>query len=267
MDLKREPYPIIILPQTKYKKKLCIDRLLDRYAELMAVRLVCGSEEDYMLESESGEKVISDCVFANSMANLSMNLAGGVFDTSADVHLRFLPVSEYGTAPWCGAKVDADSFLAEESYSFNVPCFGLGFLVKDIHDRTFPFHKGFKNQQERDDYAKQVDEATTEKEKRYDANIVGEFKKNCPVPVRGRIKVHHSPTNGNYWHITLDTYRPNETDFVQPDGKKQSSDKQMFKALKQDLVQRCEVNSSPNYKISKLVYIRWPYILWASLAG
>ena len=233
----------------------------------MVVRLVSGSEEDYILVSESDEMVISDRVFSNSLANLSMNLAGGVFDTRAVAHLRFLPISEYGTASCSGDRVDADSFLSEDSYSFNVPCFGLSFLVKDIHERSFPFHKGFKNQQERDDYAKQVDEATTEKEKRYDANIVGEFKKNTPTLVKGRIKVHHSPTNGNYWHITLDTYRPNETDFVHPDEKKQSSDKQMFKALKQDLVQRCEINALPNYRISKLSYIRWPYILLTPLVG
>lgn len=267
MDEKREPYPIIILPQRKYKKRLCIEKLLNKYVDLMAVRLVCGVEEDFVLESESGEKVIQDSVFTSSMANLSINLAGGVFDTSAEEHLRFLPISEYGKAQWKGGKVDVGAFSSTESYTFNVPCFGLCFSVNAIHERSFPFHKGFKNQQERDEYAKQVDEATTEEEKRYDANIVGEFKKNSPVSVRGRIKVHHSPTNGNYWHITLDTYRPNEKDFVLPDGKRQSSDKQMFKALKQDLVQRCAVNASPNYKISKFAYLRWPYLLWAPIAG
>lgn len=267
MDEKREPYPVIILPQTKYKKRLCIEKLLNKYADLMAVRLVCGMEEDFVLESELGEKVINDSVFTNSMANLSMNLAGGVFNTSANEHLRFLPISEYGKALWSGGIVDADAFSSDETYSFNVPCFGLCFSVKAIHERTFPFHKGFKNQQERDEYAKQVDEATTEEEKSYDANIVGEFKKNSPVEVRGRIKVHHSPTNGNYWHITLDTYRPNEKDFVLPDGRRQGSDKQMFKALKQDLVQRCDVNASPNYKISKYAYLRWPYLLLAPIVG
>lgn len=267
MDGKREPYPIIILPQTKYKKRLCIVKLLKKYADLMAVRLVCGFVDDYLIESESGDKVVLDSVFTNSMANLSMNLAGGVFNTSADEHLRFLPISEYGKAPWAGGRVDVNAFSSEESYSFNVQCFGLCFPVKSIHERSFPFHKGFKNKQERDDFALQVDEVTTEEEKRFDANIVGAFKKNSPVSVRGRIRVHHSPTNGNYWHITLDTYRPNEKGFVLSDEKKQSSDKQMFKALKQDLVQRCDVNVAPNYKLSRFAYLRWPYLLWATIAG
>lgn len=265
--MQRESYPIIILPRAKYKKKLSIDKLLNKYANLMVVRLVSGKKEDYVLESESGETVILDSVFSNSMANLSMNLAGGVFDTSADSHLRFLPISDYGTAPWNGGKVDTDAFLSDDSYTFNEPCLGLCLNVKSIHERTFPFHKGFKNQQERDEYARQVDEATTDEEKRYDAHIVSEFKKNSLVSVKGRIKVHHSPTNGNYWHVTLDTYRPNEKDFVHSDGKKQSSDKQMFKALKQDLVQCCSINAFPNYKISKSLYYRWPFLLVAPLVG
>lgn len=229
----------------------------------MVVRLVCGTEEKYVLVSESGEKVIQDSVFANSMANLSMNLAGGTFDTSADFHLRFLPISDYGTSPWNGGKVDVDAFLSDGNYSFNEPCFGLCFNVKSIHERSFPFYKGFKNQQERDEYAHRVEEATTEAEKRYDSHIVGEFRKNSLVSVRGRIKVHHSPTNGNYWHITLDTYRPSEKDFVDPKGRKQSSDKQMFKALKQDLVQRCSINVTPCYKIARHFYYRWLFLIMA----
>ena len=265
MDVKQESYPIEIIPQTKYKKRLCVDKLLDKYADLMVVRLVCGTIDDFVLVTEEGETIVSDTVFANSMANLSLNLAGGVFNTNADKHLRFLPVCEYGKSPWNGKAVDANVFKSKESYSFNSPCFGLCFPVISIHKMTFPFYKGFKNQQERDEYARQVYEATTEEEKRFDAHIVGEFKKNNPVSVKGRIRVHHSPTNGNYWHITLDTYRPNEKHFVQPEGKKLSSDKQMFKALKQDLVQRCKINVGPNYKISQRFYLRWPYFILAVL--
>lgn len=268
MNEHQEVYPVDIIPQKRYKKKLSIDRLLGKYVDLMVVRLVPGNIEDHVLITELGERIIQDSVFENNMANLSMNLAGGLFNTSSDAHLRFLPISDYGTAEWKGGKVKTDNFLSEDSFSFISNCFGLCFQVKLIHKRAFPFHKGFKKQGERDAFAKKVDEVTTVEEKRYDAHIVGKFiNKNTPVEVKGRLKVHHSPTNGNYWHITLDTYRPDSMDYVKAIEKQSSTDKHMFKALKQDLVQRCGINVIPNYHISRRIYLKWPYSLIASFVG
>lgn len=74
------------------------------------------------------------------------------------------------------------------------------------------------------------------------------------MEVRPRIIVHHSPTNANYWHMTLDTYRPTDMEYVSPTERQNGSDKKMFKALKQDLVQCCMIDELPAYKIDRLDY-------------
>lgn len=106
---------------------------------------------------------------------------------------------------------------------------------------------------------------TTHREREYDAHLVGAFvSKHDAVEVRGRIKVHHAPTNGNYWHITLDTYRPNSKEFICSIGDRQNADKQMFKALKQDLRQRLIVDEKPHYSLSRREYVRFFYLFLLS---
>lgn len=258
METTLLPYPLDIVPRPSFKKKLIIDKLLAVYADLMVVRLVHGNVSDHILKTDQGEDELAESVFENSMASLSLNLAGGKFDTHPDAHLRFLAKSEYGTSEWNGKRVILDEFSASESYSDNYPCFGLCFRVHDLHKRVFPFHKGFAKQEERDEYAKRVALATDDWKGNPDARLVGAFEsKRQPVVVRGRLEVHHAPTNGNYWHTTLDTYRPTDKTFVRPTGDRQSVDRNMFKALKQDLLQCCEVDSVPQYRISRRQYMKW----------
>ena len=264
MSVAKEAYPTEIMPRKSYRKLLCVDKLLRKYRGLMVVRQINGMPEDYMIVTEGGEEEISTKVFGSSMANLSLNLAGGVFDTDKDAHLRFLPLSEIATASWEGKKVNPDIVKPQDSYSFTSPCFGLCFLVERIHERTFPFYKVFNTAEERDAYAQKAIEATTETEKAYDAHLVGAFqKKGEKVEVKPRIKVHHSPTNANYWHATLDTYRPTDKSPVMPDEDLGNSDKKMFKALKQDLVRCCDINRAPDYRISRFSYTKCRYWLCA----
>lgn len=262
MSEGKDIYPIEILPKSCYKKRMNVDKLIKKYKGLFVVRLVDGKEDDYIKTFKEGEKEYDDKVLGCNMANLSLNLAGGKFNTSNDAHLRFLPTSEYGRAVWDGSSVRQVEFASSENYSFHEPCFGFAFYVNDIHEQTFPFHKQFKTQEERDEYEKKVIEATNKVEKLYDAHLVGKFEgKNKNVIVKPRIKVHHSPTNGNYWHMTLDTYRPTNKNFVQSDEKKSNWDRNMFKALKQHLLQVRKVDNNLNYRISSLFYIRLPYLL------
>lgn len=264
MNVAKESYPREIMPRISYKKRLHIDRLLRTYRGLMVVRQIKGNPEDYFLVTQNGEKELSTTVFGSSMANLSFNLSGGVFDTDNDAHLPFLPLSNDATAIWDGKEVRPEIVEKEDSYSFTFPCFGLCFLVRRIHERTFPFYKVFNTAADRDDYTHKVVEATSDKEKSYDAHLVGAFQeKGGRVSIRPRIKVHHSPNNANYWHAVLDTYRPTDKDSIQTDERLNSSDKKMFKALKQDLVRCCVINKSPDYKLSRCSYTKWQYWLCA----
>lgn len=260
MCIKKEPYPTEILPLPNYKQKLSIDLLLKKFGKLLVVRLVEGELKDYIKVSENGESELDDSVFKNSMVNLSLNLAGGLFDTNSNAHLRFLPKDDEAKAPWNGKYVNPNIVLGKENYKITTPCFGLCFYVREIHNRTFPAYKHFDTEAERDEYAFKVAESTTDEEKKYDAHLVGVFeKRDIPVEIRPRIKVHHAPTNANYWHVTLDTTRPTDKMPVEPTENLSKSDRKLFKALKQDLKRCCTINTNPDYKIPRRIYMKWPY--------
>lgn len=253
-----EAYPTEILPRIVFKRRLCVGKLLEKYPDLLVVRMVEGVVEDYLLNFESGDLVLSEKVFKNSMANLSMNLAGGLFNTSSQGHLKFLPTQKEATKIWRGWLIPKRLYIEPDCYKVISKCFGLCFHVADIHERTFPFHKHFEKSEERDAYAELTAKATSSKEKEYAADYVGAFEsKKKNVLVRPRIKVHHTPSKVNYWHVTLDTYRPTDIYYVRPDEKQDSSDNKMFKALKQDLVQCCHADEAPSYQLGKRDYYKW----------
>lgn len=265
---KKEAYPTVIMPHVSYKRRLIIEKLLRKYDSLMIVRQVKGVPDDYIMITENGDEVLKTTVFESSMANLSFNLAGGLFDTDKNAHLRFLPLSDNATGLWKGNKVEPEIMSLEDNYSFTSPCFGLCFLVKKVHDRTFPFYKVFNTQEDRDEYARKAIEATTQREKEYDAHLVGAFRdKKSNVSINPRLKVHHAPNNANYWHMTLDTYRPTDKNPVAPDERFNNSDRNMFKALKQDLLLCYSIDKSPDYSIKRCSYIKWQYLFLPLLAS
>lgn len=249
-------YPQEIFPKFTYKRRLNVDKLLASHPDLLVVRMVDGDIGQYQSITQGGEQVLTDKVFKNSMANLSMNLAGGLFDVSVDVHLCYLPEKSV-VKPWQGWPIKKSLCSKESSYKRYGECFGLSFCVRKIHNRTFPFYKHFDTQKDRDDYAREVAAAPT------NANVFGEdakcvdvFKsKKENVLVHPRIRMHHAPTNANYWHVTLDTYRPTEVNYIRSEEVK-SADKKMFKALKQDLLVCCTINESPCYKLEKSEYYK-----------
>ena len=248
-------YPEHIISNPNYKLRFDIRTLLSKYPSLLGIRMIPGIIEDYTVESDKGDKVLTELVFQNSMANLSMNLAGGMFNTDKNSDLRFLPISEEAKKIWNGEQVPEDLYLNENNYSFTAICFGLGFLIRNIHCRTFPFYRHFESEQERNEYAEKANFVLSDEEKAYDAHIVEAFKdKKTNVLTHPRIKINHSPTMLNYWHVTLDTYRPTEIEYVSSTEKLNSADKKMFKALKQDLLQNYLINPRPYYRIREADY-------------
>ena len=249
-------YPAEIIPRPDFKLNLDIDILLRKYPRLLVVRMIEGNPSEYYKETEGGQKVLTETVFKSSMANLSMNLAGGLFNTANDAHLRFLPCIEAAIEEWDGNEIPAMLYNSVECYKFYETCYGPCFFVVDIHNKTFPFYRHFESKEERDAYALQVKAASSETQMDYDAQFVGEFlSKKQNILVKPRLKVHHKPTKVNYWHITLDTYRPTDTKLVSPSEKQNNTDRNMFKALKKNLTKCCYTNLNPEYCLKTEDYI------------
>lgn len=249
-------YPAEIISNPIYKQRMRTDDLLIKYPRLLVVRQVDGCPEDYFIMTSEGNKELSEKVFKSSLANLSMNLAGGLFDTRSNGHLRFLPATKEAAETWDGGHVPEELYATEDCYNFYETCFGLCFYVCNIHNRTFPFYKHFDSQEERDQYEAKTRAATSESEKEYDAHFVGAFENSrTKVLVKPRIKVNHLPTKVNYWHMALDTYRPTDLEPVHPTERQNASDRKMFKALKQDLMQNYIINLHPEYTIEGCDYI------------
>lgn len=220
----------------------------------MVVRKVDGNPEQVISRGESGGLIVTITVFNCSMVNLSLNLAGGLFDVDPSRDLRYLPVKADAISPWNGE--EPSKSLCDE-YNFTAECFGLCFMIRDIHRRTFPFFRHFDNQGVRDEYAQHLESSASPVLRKMNAHLVGVFdSKVKKAEVRPRIKVHHSPTMANYWHMTLDTYRPEDDAYVRPEEKLSSTDKKMFISLKQDIVNHCKVNEKPNYKLKRKDYIK-----------
>lgn len=253
--LNKKGYPKQILPHPSYRRKLGIERLLQAYPDLMAVRKVDGNPQDFIRRGDNGESFILPEVFKGNMANLSMNLAGGLFDVRADKHLSYLPVNEEAKKDWNGSEPSAD-LTAEYTCR---ECFGLCFLIRSIHRRPFPYFRCFENQKSYDEYSAKVEDAAKALNLEKDRLLVGNFiSKLNSIELKPYIKVHHSPTNANYWHVTLDTRRPTDTEFIDSEERQTSQDKKMFMYLKQDLVHHCGVNILPNYKLKRYDYKK-PY--------
>lgn len=253
--MSKSGYPKQILPHPSYRRKLGLERLLVEYPNLMAVRKVDGKPEDYEHNGDKGGIFISLEMFKGNMANFSMNLAGGLFDVRPSKHLPYLPTFAEATEDWDG-KEPKEDFYAE--YRSN-ECFGLCFLIRTIHRRPFPYYRCFDNQKAYDEYVTKVEGAALATRREKDEILVGKFlSKSDNVELRPFIKVHHAPTKVNYWHITLDTRRPTDVDYIKPKDKPISQDKRMFVALKQDLVHHCRVNLKPSYRLKRLDYKK-PY--------
>ena len=82
-----DSYPQEIFPKFIYKRRLNVDKLLASHPDLLVVRVVDGDIGQYQSITQGGEQVLTDKVCKNNMANLSMNLAGGLFDVSVDVNV------------------------------------------------------------------------------------------------------------------------------------------------------------------------------------
>jgi hypothetical protein len=216
-----------------------IASMLLAYPGLMAVRLVVGDEQDFVIKTDAGQLEISDNIFQGNITNLSMNLAGGLFDTGRYAHLRFLPSSGKAKRIWNGGYCSPKFYISNKFYKESPDCFGLCMPVAQVHDITFPFEKKFSSEKELNKFLAERGVNALDSDLQYYKRLILAFDRNKRTAiVPYRLKINHMPTMANYWHVTLDSYRSEDVGLeIIRGGKENSADKKMQKALKNHIKQ------------------------------
>lgn len=226
-------YPKSIIPQKTFKRRMDFGKLIDLYPDLLVLRQIKGALEDYMDEQSDGTKKLTDRIFSGTVQNLSMNLLGSRFKLK---YMSIRPKSDRACKDWEGSNVLFS--LNEDDYIIDEHCSFVCFRAKDIHNTSYPFPIRFNNEIE---YNEMLDRNKSVIEDDIDftieEKIINKFiDKDTPIDVQVIEKLVHRPIMLNYWHITLDTRRPDSSPFIMPDEKLTSRDKRQLKAFKQHIM-------------------------------
>lgn len=244
-------YPYEVVPKATYKELLEFKVLKHDYPNMLVLRMVKGRKEDYY-DASSNNKELTDRIFQGSIQNLSMNLLGGKFEIK---HHSFLPKNN-GASNWDGNNIKLSQY--KDSYIDENPAFYICFNVEEIDGKTYPFPNPFNTQEERDSMEKEATATLNKHGLNIDQEIVEKFRSpRDNVNIQVLMKLNHHPTMLNYWHITLDTTRPDNPEYIMPCEKLNSRDKRQMKAFKQHLMELIVDNiDSVPYKFKKKDYLK-----------
>lgn len=252
-------YPKEVVPKTIYKKRLVFKTLRPIYPNMSVLRMVKGQKEDYYDDS-SDNKELTDRIFQGTIQNLSMNLLGGKFKIE---HYSFRPKNDGASDEWDGDLVNLYQF--KDSYIDENPSFYVCFNVDDIDETAYPFSIKFKNQEDRDFMEERAVAVLNEREVQIDQEVVEKFVSSVdPVKVQVLMQLTHRPNNLNYWHVTLDTTRPDDPEYIMPDERLNSRDKRQMKAFKQHLMELIVDMDTVPYRFKKKDYFE-KVSLWDKL--
>lgn len=243
-------YPNEVVPKPTYKKRLAFKTLRSDYPTMLVLRMVKGRKEDYYDKSSENYE-LTDRIFQGTIQNLSMNLLGGKFKIE---HHSFRPKNDGASDEWNGGEVNLSKYKG--SYIDEIPSFYVCFKVDDIDGATYPFPIQFDNQQDRDSMEVRATAVFAEREVQIDHDVVDKFVSSAEkVNVQILMQLVHRPNNLNYWHVTLDTTRPDSSDYIMPDDRIGSRDRRQMKAFKQHLMELLIHVDSIQYKFKRKDYL------------
>jgi hypothetical protein len=232
-------YPCSLFPQEGYKERLVMDKLIKRNPGSLLLRQVEGRKEDYEDEDEKGNKCWSTRVISSgSMVNLSMNLLGAEFNRKC---LPYRAKSERALQPWRKGSLP---FLPDQSdYVKLMPFFFIAFQAKDLHNSFYPFPYTFQKISEFENMKNLQRSLVTDKDK-LDKLVQQTFCKNNSSTLYVKRVLNHDPIMINYWHVVLDSQRPDNEAVIRTDEKLSNRDRKQLTALKQDLLTKIQETPS-----------------------
>lgn len=189
-------YPVEILPKKEYELRLDIHSLLQVYPNLYVVRRIDGSRENLICQID-GDYVLSDEALKKiGVANFSVNLLGGNFDTER--HLSYRPF-DHITKLWDGEDIIRLA-ISEDMFEIKDSCFAVYYKVDDF--LKFPMKQEVPFNKETEYTAFRTRAVANGADERY----FEAFNKGITIVFPVNQRANHMPTYCNYWHVTFDTY-------------------------------------------------------------
>lgn len=245
-----KPYPRCIVPNTRYRYRLPMRKLLADYPDLAVVRR--SKMRDPFVFSASGKvrTLRNDAI--DDLLEISVNLLGGPFKMR---HLPFAPSLELVKDEWDGEAMPCLQ-LSENDYDVKPEWGIIGFRVAVVNTFAFPYCKDINKK----DYLGIV-KASRQIKKRERLNvpeaIVGALGQadNNMTNVHAWLHVNHHPTLLNYWHMQIDVYPAGREDYLHHGNK--SNEARRIRHRFRDFLSRiaiCEFGYS--YHIGARYYMR-----------
>lgn len=227
--VKCNVYPLCILPYSHYKLSIDINQIVNE-ENCIIVRRSNKSEKDSFNDLDI---LREDIISEKDVPNLSMNLYGSKFTNE---HLKYRCFGE-AVNLWKGEKIKLSKYktfyTVLETYS---PIY---FLIKDLHNKNFPYHR--TNDKETQKFLKALNKVETIKD--------GKIKLN------GTSNVIHTPNKLNYWHVELTIKDIQETEIR---STKSAWQKSAAEYAYKDIIVMSAKKIAPNniYKIQNEVFLK-----------
>lgn len=210
-------YPAEIIPQSGFKLSINIDDLLLAQSDIVLSRRIDKdvSECDYF----GGKIMVESEDIVDDYMDLSLNLLGGLFEN--EKHLRYRQLKP-GTNDWDGKDVDLEKYST--CFEIKQHCFPIYLKALDLHNQKFPYKRSIGRQKEFNDIQKNIVDRTLDV-----------FHGEDDYTFEGTVKIVHSPTMLNYWHIEVKGI-PEDSKGKPLEKSKSTWQKNFFRAIGEDLI-------------------------------
>lgn len=230
-------YPQEILPSKRLVCPFPLCNLVDKMGDYeVCYRLNGPVDANKDVDGLGGKPVLKEECFEH-IAHLSLNLLGGLFKPEYVCFVQKKP----GCEPWCGENIKYEEFASCINKTADaVPIF---YLASKINQTDFNVTAVFNDSQSYKMFK----------------DIVGgtwpEFHRGISVEITSEVKIEHSPTNLNYWHLQMEVYPEMSKDALNNENGVWRS--RIFEQIKTAvLCHHFTETPSLNYTIPEVLYVK-----------
>lgn len=186
-------YPSSLIPHKGLKKEISIDDILKEANNFGLARRVEKDIEEYIVDMGDNMYILS-LAYKQDHIKDPIDMSMNILTTSSSLKdAKFVQTRKPSCESWNGTNVDIDS--CKNLLRFNSECHILVYNASNLHNKPGQYTRKYNDRNSYD-----IDRAIL--------TIDEVFSKNNNYQRNFQIRLHHKPTNCNYWHITLEILAP-----------------------------------------------------------